>query len=85
MTFERETLDYFKKQIYPNWGKLFAKSRDHESLLDEMTMKQEELRKKVQQIESTSPFKRRFGTMVDKSNDSKASNRRSYENSRYGR
>ena len=33
MTFERDTLDFFKKQIYPNWGSQIKRTREAEATI----------------------------------------------------
>ena len=39
MTFERDTLDFFKKQVYPNWGSQINKTREFETRISEIVAK----------------------------------------------
>ena len=49
MTFERDTLEFFKKQIYPNWNNQITKTRDFERRISDLASKHEDLQKQVQQ------------------------------------
>lgn len=49
MTFERDTLDFFKKQVYPHWGTQISKTREFETQLSDLKSKHEELQKQVKE------------------------------------